>query len=100
MMELHILNKVSGDTLGEFALGDSSELIIGRDESCDVRINARSISREHCVIEQVDGEMRIRDMDSSGGTFCDNERINEIRIEDGMEITVGPAVLRFLDSGL
>ncbi|MCH2134760.1 MAG: FHA domain-containing protein [Phycisphaerales bacterium] len=100
MMELHILNKNSGDTLGEFALGDSSEVIIGRDESCDVRINARSISREHCSIEHIEGEMRLRDLDSSGGTFCGGERIDEIRLEDGMEITVGPALLKFFDAGI
>ena len=69
MMELHILKKTTGDTLGEFALGDASELIIGRDESCDVRIVHKSVSREHCAIESIDGELRLRDLESTGGTF-------------------------------
>ena len=100
MMELHILKKTTGDTLGEFALGDASELIIGRDESCDVRIVHKSVSREHCAIEYVDGELRLRDLESTGGTFCGTDRIDEIRIEDGLEITVGPALLKFYDAGL
>ena len=100
MMELHILNRSHGNTVGEFALGDSSEVIVGRDESCDVRINVRSVSREHCVIETVDGELRLRDLESSGGTFCGEDRITEIRVEDGLEVIVGPAILKFYDSGL
>ena len=39
-------------------------------------------------------------MGSSCGTFLDGERINEVRLEDGMEINVGPAILKFYDSGI
>lgn len=98
MIELHILKKSTGDTLGEFAIGDASELIIGRDESCDVRINARSVSREHCSIEQIDGEMTLRDLESTGGTFCGEDKIEHVRIEDGLEITIGPALLKFYEA--
>jgi pSer/pThr/pTyr-binding forkhead associated (FHA) protein len=83
-----------------FALGDTDELIIGRDEGCDIRINSASISREHCSIEQNGQDTFLRDLDSSGGTYFDGERINEIRIEDGMEFSIGPAILKFIDSGL
>lgn len=100
MIELHILKKSTGDTLGEFAIGDASELIIGRDESCDVRINAKSVSREHCSIEEVDGELTIRDLESTGGTFCGENKIDQLRIEDGLEITIGPALLKFYDAGI
>ena len=34
------------------------------------------------------------------GTSLDGERIEEIRIEDGMEFKIGPAVLRFLETGI
>ncbi len=51
MMELHVCNK-SGQLLKAFALGDSEEIIIGRDETCDVRIKSQSVSREHCCIER------------------------------------------------
>ena len=60
----------------------------------------KSVSREHCAIEHVDGELRLRDLDSTGGTFRGTERIEEVRIEDGLEITVGPALLKFYDAGL
>ena len=99
MLELQILNR-SGDMIKAYALGDRDELIVGRDESCDIRIKARSVSREHCSIEQDGQEVLLRDLDSTGGTFLDGERVESVRIENGMEFTIGPATLRFLDSGL
>ena len=39
MMELHICNR-SGAVLRSFALGDNVEVIVGRDETCDIRIAA------------------------------------------------------------
>jgi len=97
MMEMHVVNHATGVRLRAFALGDTAEVIVGRDSACDVQINAPSVSREHCVIEHVDGDHRLRDLDSTGGTWVDGNRITEIRIEDGMEVTVGPAMLRFVD---
>ncbi len=99
MMELHVCNK-TGAILKAFALGDNAEVIVGRDSSCDIQIKAKTVSREHCSIESEGEELVLRDMDSSCGTFLDGERINEVRLEDGMEISVGPAILKFYDSGI
>lgn len=99
MMELHVYNR-AGERLRAFALGDSKEVIVGRDETCDIRILAKSVSREHCAIEQEGDELVLRDLGSSGGTFMGGKKIETIRLEDGMEINVGPAVLKFYDSGI
>ena len=53
MLEVHVCNG-QGTMLKAFALGDSSELLVGRDDSCDIRIVASSVSREHCSIERED----------------------------------------------
>ncbi len=99
MMELHVCNR-EGSVLKAFALGDTAEVIVGRDSSCDIQIKAKSVSREHCSIESEGEELVLRDMGSSCGTFLDGQRIDSVRIEDGMEIAVGPAVLKFYDSGI
>jgi len=99
MMELHVYNR-AGERLRAFALGDSKEVIVGRDETCDIRILAKSVSREHCAIEQDGEELVLRDLGSSGGTFMGGKKIEKVRLEDGMEINVGPAVLKFYDSGI
>ena len=99
MMELHVCNQ-AGAVLKAFALGDNAEIIVGRDSSCDIQIRAKTVSREHCAIESEGEELVLRDLDSSCGTFLDGNKIEHIRLEDGMEINVGPAILKFYDSGL
>lgn len=99
MMELHVCNK-AGTLLKAFALGDNAEVIVGRDESCDIRIMAQSVSREHCAIEHEGEELVLRDLGSSGGTFMNGEKIDKVRLSDGMEIAVGPAVLKFFEAGI
>ena len=99
MMELHVYNR-AGERLRAFALGDSREVIVGRDETCDIRILAKSVSREHCSIEQDGEELVLRDLGSSGGTYMDGKKIEKISLHDGMEINVGPAVLKFYESGI
>jgi pSer/pThr/pTyr-binding forkhead associated (FHA) protein len=97
MLELHVISRKSGLLVGAFAIGDAPEILIGRDAGCDVRISAPSVSREHCVIEQVNGEYYLRDLDSSGGTILDGEPIDGVRLEHGLEVEVGPTILRFVD---
>ena len=99
MMELHVCNK-AGTLLRAFALGDNAEVIVGRDESCDVRIVAQSVSREHCAIEQDGDDLVLRDLGSTGGTFLKGEKVEKVLLRDGMEIAVGPALLKFFEAGL
>ncbi len=99
MMELHVCNR-AGTLLKAFALGDNAEVIVGRDESCDIRIMAQSVSREHCAIEQDGDELVLRDLGSSGGTLLDGKKIDKVRLEDGMEVAVGPAVLKFFEANI
>ena len=95
MMELHVCNR-SGTVLRAFALGDvEDELIIGRDEHCDVQIRSRSVSREHCAIENDGQGLLLRDLGSTCGTLLNGERVERVRVASGLEVSVGPAVLRF-----
>ena len=96
MMELHVCDR-KGELLRAFAIGDSSEIIIGRDEHCDVRIRSTSISREHCAVEPEGTGLILRDLDSKAGTLMDGRRITRVEVRDGLQVTVGPAVLKFLD---
>ena len=101
MMELHICARNGGKVLRKFALGDLEELIIGRDDDCDIRIKSPVVSREHCTIEQDStGSLVLTDSESTAGTFVDEMKIDSVRLEDGLEVVIGPAVLKFYDSGI
>lgn len=100
MLELHVCSKKTGSLLRAFALGDSSEVLVGRDDGCDIRIQAKSVSREHCAIEREGDTFILRDLGSTGGTFCNGKKVDRVKLADGMEVTVGPAVLKFYDNGI
>lgn len=101
MMELHICARADGKVLRKFAIGDLQEVIVGRDSECDIRIKSPIVSREHCTIEQdEEGALMLTDSGSTGGTYVDDEKIDTVRVEDGLEVVVGPALLKFYDSGI
>ena len=99
MMELHVCDH-EGKLLRAFALGDSNEVIVGRDETCDIRIRAKSVSREHCTIEREGEDYVLRDLSSTSGTFLDGKRVERLRVRHGMAVHIGPAVLRFVESDI
>jgi pSer/pThr/pTyr-binding forkhead associated (FHA) protein len=100
MMELHVFNR-AGSLLRAFALGDNHELIVGREEHCDIRIRSRNVSREHCSIERNgDGRFYLRDLGSTCGTKVNGERIERVPLSDGLEVSIGPALLKFIDGEL
>lgn len=64
--------------------------VIGRTNSCDLRIPVPDVSRKHCELVLEDGELVLRDLESSNGTFCNKQRVQEIELEPGDNVTVGP----------
>ncbi|MBC02986.1 MAG: hypothetical protein CMJ34_06750 [Phycisphaerae bacterium] len=99
MLELHVCN-ADGAMLKAYALGEKEEVLIGRDDGCDIQISSRAISREHCVIERNGADLVLKDLDSSSGTFVDGDKIDAIALSSGMEVRVGPAILRFYEASL
>ncbi len=49
--------------------------VIGRDVTSDIQLLDQRVSRRHTVICAEDGRWIVRDLDSSNGTFLDDERI-------------------------
>jgi pSer/pThr/pTyr-binding forkhead associated (FHA) protein len=66
---------------------------VGR-EGADVVLNDPEISRYHCWIEVRDTYANLKDMDSTNGTFFDEERVRAAMLQDGAEFRIGESVIR------
>ena len=90
---------VKGDgTRRDFPLG-KERLVIGRINTCDLRIALPSVSRQHCEVFIEGGQLKLRDLGSSNGTFHNNTRVQEANLAAGDEIGIGPVVFRVVIDG-
>jgi pSer/pThr/pTyr-binding forkhead associated (FHA) protein len=49
--------------------------LVGRKDSCDLRIDHKSVSKMHCVIVKTDGLLLVRDLGSTNGTRVNGTRV-------------------------
>src|SRR5688500_1171002 len=70
-------------------LGDKP-LTIGRSSQNDLVLRDINVSRQHCVIEAVDGQRQVRDLESHVGTFLNGERVQSAPLTEGDVVRVGP----------
>lgn len=61
--------------LGELSVTVSDSLSIGRGSDNDVVLGSKQVSRNHAVLSVLDGQLYVKDLDSSNGTFINDERI-------------------------
>ena len=58
---------------------DSAEMVLGRDEGCDIVIPVRQISRQHLRIIMEGGACVIEDLRSKNGTWVNGYRLTGMR---------------------
>jgi DNA-binding response OmpR family regulator len=84
-----MLLMVEGPSPGKRTFIDQPELIVGRDEHCDVVIPERQVSRQHARIRQERGKYVLEDLDSKNGTFVNGQEIDGPHsLQDGDEIQI------------
>jgi DNA-binding response OmpR family regulator len=87
--EMAMLLMVEGPSPGKRTFVDQPELIIGRDEQCDVVIPERQVSRQHARIRQERGKYVLEDLDSKNGTFVNGQEIEGPHsLQDGDELQI------------
>jgi hypothetical protein len=88
-----VLAVTSGPANGEVFRLAKPRLIIGR-QGADIPLNDPEISRHHCLLEVRDTFINLKDLDSTNGTFCDQERVRAAMLGDGSEFRIGESRIR------
>lgn len=85
----------SGKHQGKKLVVADAEVVIGRDESCRIRLASTEVSRRHCAIKLTDEGLRVRDLGSGNGTLVNDVAIEEeTLLQPGDLIRVGPLELQ------
>jgi pSer/pThr/pTyr-binding forkhead associated (FHA) protein len=87
-----VLYAVDGD--GEAIKLRRDATIFGREKG-DIVIEDHEISSTHCQIQSIGADYHIFDMNSTNGTFLNNERIVKSKLKHGDVITIGQSSFKF-----
>jgi pSer/pThr/pTyr-binding forkhead associated (FHA) protein len=74
-----------------------SSIRIGRRPGNDIRIDNLAVSGNHAKIEKVDGSYIIVDLKSTNGTYVNNKKILQAKLNHMDEITIGRHTIVFED---
>jgi len=86
---------VEGKEKGKEFQINKEPFIIGRDRSNDLCIDDPRVSRKHASIFFYEGKYRLKDLDSTNGTYLNNIKITVAKLNDRDRIQVGDTVLQF-----
>ncbi|HUI74574.1 MAG TPA: FHA domain-containing protein [Candidatus Acidoferrum sp.] len=88
-----VLAILSGPDQGTAHTLTKPRVVIGR-RGADIPVNDPEISRQHCMIEVRDKNVNLKDLDSTNGTFYDEERTRAAVLLDGAEFRIGSSLIR------
>lgn len=73
---------------------DHFPFIIGRSSDADLVLGDAGASRKHAVMEEKEGRVSIRDLDSLNGIFVNDHFTKEFVLQDGDTVTIGSHILQ------
>ena len=86
--------KAEGQT-HRFLMAADELVTIGRASSCQIQIQHKSVSREHCVAVYTNGKICINDLRSTHGITFKGERVSRCELSPGQDCHLGNALATF-----
>lgn len=89
-----------GDLIKEQWVLSDNEILIGRDEQCQIKLPSRWISRVHVRLTRKGDRFEVEDAGSKNGLYINGERVYKSQVlEDGDKLQLAPGLdLIFVDS--
>ncbi len=87
---------LSGELRGREIEVMKDVITLGRSRQCEVVVPDDSVSRVHAEIRREGERYRLRDRDSTAGTFLGGSRITDAFLRPGDELRLGQVELRFV----
>lgn len=92
------IKAMTGTTSGKMYMIDGTK-VIGRDPGCDIVVTGAHVSRRHAELSLRSGQLWVKDLGSSNGSFVNGKRNDEGVLKNGDEVkfdamtfkVVGPA---------
>jgi predicted RNA-binding Zn-ribbon protein involved in translation (DUF1610 family) len=88
-----MLTVTAGPDLGKTYTLAKPRVVLGRQGS-DIPLKDPEISRHHCLLEVREKHINLKDLDSTNGTFFEEERVRAAMLQDGSEFRIGTSVIR------
>src|SRR5262245_25200631 len=84
-----ILQVASNDKAGPILRLPTGQYVVGRDAKCQIQINQRAVSREHCLLTVGPDRATVRDLASRNRTYLNHSQIaKESPLTNGDRLSV------------
>jgi diguanylate cyclase (GGDEF)-like protein len=87
---------IYGPELGRRIQLGTAPFEIGRSSKNDLPLDQESISRQHARITFDGSSYWVTDLNSTNGTFVNDDSVRERRLEDGDQLRIGRSILKFM----
>jgi hypothetical protein len=74
---------------------DMGQLLVGKGDAADIRLNDDSLSRLHASVRKRDEKFFLTDLDSDTGTQVNGQEIERTELHDGDLIKIGQTIIKF-----
>jgi ABC transport system ATP-binding/permease protein len=82
-----------------FRVPPGSIKTLGRSPGAEFIVDAALVSRLHCQLTATPDRLRVKDLDSTNGTFVNGRRVQNAELHEGDTLTVGRLDLLVSRSG-
>ena len=84
-----------GEKRGRIISISRASLTLGRAKDSGIRVAARGVSRRHARFHIRKGAVKLEDLGSTNGTWCNGRRVREAFLKDGDQLQFGACVATF-----